>query len=195
MRKRGSAMETSLRRSSDGPCGLRTAICGTRPMLRKVVQDVFLKAYVHLQSFREEPSFEAWLTRILVNRCLDRIKARRRRTRGSCPILTDCRGGKSSGTVSRVPAVSPEDRVVARERLQTLACALAACPNATLSDHVEPLQRADVPGSGRAHGVEVVEGSRAPVSGRAKAADASGGGWNRTGRVDARDERVGLTEM
>ena len=47
----------------------------------EVVQDVFLKAYVHLQFFRDELSFESWLTRILVNRCLDRIRARRRRSR------------------------------------------------------------------------------------------------------------------
>ena len=47
----------------------------------EAVQDAFLKAFVYLPSFREELRFESWFTKILVNGCLDRIKARRRRAR------------------------------------------------------------------------------------------------------------------
>ena len=47
----------------------------------EAVQDAFLKAFVHLPSFREELRFELWFTKILVTGCLDRIKARRRRAR------------------------------------------------------------------------------------------------------------------
>ena len=58
-----------------------------RPHLRDVavgdeaVQDAFVKAYCPLASFREELPFEVWFTRILINGCLDRIKARTRRER------------------------------------------------------------------------------------------------------------------
>ena len=45
----------------------------------EAVQDALVKAYTHLQSFREELPFEVWFTRILINGCLDRIKARTRR--------------------------------------------------------------------------------------------------------------------
>ena len=45
----------------------------------EVVQDAFLKAFTHLPSFREDLFFELWFTRILVNACLDRLKARGRR--------------------------------------------------------------------------------------------------------------------
>jgi RNA polymerase sigma-70 factor, ECF subfamily len=45
----------------------------------EAVQDAFVHAYVHLPSFREGVSFEAWFVRILVNGCLDRLKVRRRR--------------------------------------------------------------------------------------------------------------------
>src|SRR4051812_35263905 len=45
----------------------------------EAVQDAFVKAYAHLPSFREELPFDVWFTRILINGCLDRIKARTRR--------------------------------------------------------------------------------------------------------------------
>ena len=45
------------------------------------VQDAFVKAFVHLPSFREELPFEVWFTRIVINGCLDRLKARARRGR------------------------------------------------------------------------------------------------------------------
>src|SRR4051812_15099947 len=45
----------------------------------EAVQDAFVKAYQHLATFREELPFDVWFTRILINGCLDRIKARTRR--------------------------------------------------------------------------------------------------------------------
>ena len=50
----------------------------------EAVQDAFVKAYSHLASFREALPFEVWFTRILINGCLDRIKARRAGSAGSC---------------------------------------------------------------------------------------------------------------
>src|SRR5688500_2594461 len=47
----------------------------------EAVQDAFVKAYSRLSTFREELPFEVWFTRILINGCLDRIKARNRRER------------------------------------------------------------------------------------------------------------------
>ena len=43
------------------------------------MQDAFVKAYTHIGSFQRNLSFEVWLTRILINGCLDRQKARSRR--------------------------------------------------------------------------------------------------------------------
>ena len=45
-----------------------------------------MKAYQHLASFREELPFDVWFTRILINGCLDRIKARTRRERWLLPM-------------------------------------------------------------------------------------------------------------
>src|SRR6185503_17420267 len=44
----------------------------------EAVQDAFVKAFGHIESYREAWPFEVWFTRILINGCLDRRKARLR---------------------------------------------------------------------------------------------------------------------
>src|SRR5580765_7221891 len=44
----------------------------------EAVQDAFVKVFSHLTSYRETWPFEVWFTRILINGCLDRRKARAR---------------------------------------------------------------------------------------------------------------------
>jgi RNA polymerase sigma-70 factor (ECF subfamily) len=94
----------------------------------EAVQDAFVKAYSHLASFREELPFEVWFTRILVNACLDRIKARTRRNRWLVPMREspDAQQDFAERTAGRDP--SPEDQLLARERRQKLAAALARLP-------------------------------------------------------------------
>src|SRR5262245_29886877 len=43
------------------------------------VQDAFVKVFAHIKQYREAWPFEVWFTRILINGCLDRRKARARR--------------------------------------------------------------------------------------------------------------------
>ena len=45
------------------------------------VQDAFVKVFGHMTSYRADLPFDAWFTRILVNACLDRAKARTRARR------------------------------------------------------------------------------------------------------------------
>src|SRR6266436_6218827 len=47
----------------------------------EAVQDAFVKVFSHIGSYREAWPFEVWFTRILINGCLDRRKARSRRDR------------------------------------------------------------------------------------------------------------------
>ena len=47
----------------------------------EAVQDAFVKVFSHITSYREAWPFEVWFTRILINGCLDRRKARARRDR------------------------------------------------------------------------------------------------------------------
>jgi RNA polymerase sigma-70 factor, ECF subfamily len=94
----------------------------------EAVQDAFVKAYSHLSTFREELPFEVWFTRILINGCLDRIKARTRRERWIVSMPDN--GTSDRDFAERTPGhgPSPEDHVLARERRQKLAAALAKLP-------------------------------------------------------------------
>jgi RNA polymerase sigma-70 factor (ECF subfamily) len=94
----------------------------------EAVQDAFIKAYSHLSSFREELPFEVWFTRILINGCLDRIKARTRRERWIVPMPESA--GADRDLAERTPGrgPSPEDQLLARERRERLAAALGKLP-------------------------------------------------------------------
>lgn len=95
----------------------------------EAVQDAFIKAYMHLGTFREELPFEVWFTRILINGCLDRLKARRRRERWMAPPALDATGAERD-PAEYLPAhgPSPEDQVLSEERRQQLTDALAQLP-------------------------------------------------------------------
>ncbi|HET7698526.1 MAG TPA: sigma-70 family RNA polymerase sigma factor [Vicinamibacterales bacterium] len=120
----------------------------------EAVQDAFVKAYQHLASFREELPFDVWFTRILINGCLDRIKARTRRERWLLPMSG--RPGTRSGQgaagdhapadrdlTDRVAAggLSPEQALLGRERRRAIAAALSRLPERQRSvfvlSHVE----------------------------------------------------------
>jgi len=51
----------------------------------EAVQDAFVSVFSHITSYREAWPFEVWFTRILINGCLDRRKARSRRERWYVP--------------------------------------------------------------------------------------------------------------
>ena len=88
----------------------------------EAVQDAFVKVFTHIASYREAWPFEVWFTKILVNGCLDRRKARIRRERWFV-------GGEiSSADEARVsaagPPVDPEQKLLARERRARIAAAV-----------------------------------------------------------------------
>jgi RNA polymerase sigma-70 factor, ECF subfamily len=95
----------------------------------EAVQDAFIKAYSHLSSFREELPFEVWFTRILINGCLDRIKARTRRERWLVSMPDTGTGDRDYAERTPGTGPSPEDQLLARERRQALAAALAKLPD------------------------------------------------------------------
>src|SRR5262245_15486554 len=88
----------------------------------EAVQDAFVKVFSHISSYREAWPFEVWFTKILVNGCLDRRKARLRRDRWFV-------GGEiSSADEARVsasaPGGDPEQKLLARERRARIAAAV-----------------------------------------------------------------------
>ena len=88
----------------------------------EAVQDAFVKVFSRITSYREAWPFEVWFTRILINGCLDRRKARTRRDRWFVG------GGVSSATEARAsmakPDADPEHQALARERRARVAAAI-----------------------------------------------------------------------
>jgi RNA polymerase sigma-70 factor (ECF subfamily) len=95
----------------------------------EAVQDAFVKAYMHIGTFREELPFEVWFTRILINGCLDRLKSRRRRERWMAPPAVDM-AGTERDLAEYAPAhgPTPEEHVLSLERRRQLMGALAKLP-------------------------------------------------------------------
>jgi RNA polymerase sigma-70 factor (ECF subfamily) len=95
----------------------------------EAVQDAFVKAYSHMATFREELPFEVWFTRILINGCLDRIKARGRRGRWIVPLVA-AEGGEERNLLDRVASAgpTPEEALLATERRRRLSQALDRLP-------------------------------------------------------------------
>ncbi len=96
----------------------------------EAVQDAFVKAYSHIGTFREDLPFEVWFTRILINGCLDRLKARKRREKWLAPPSVDASGVERNPAdylVERGP--SPEEYVLRQERRRQLQTALGQLPD------------------------------------------------------------------
>jgi len=90
----------------------------------EAVQDAFVKVFTHIGAYREAWPFEVWFTRILINGCLDRRKARARRERWF--VATDADAAYDTVTTSSGSSASlnPEERLLARERRGRLASAV-----------------------------------------------------------------------
>jgi RNA polymerase sigma-70 factor (ECF subfamily) len=89
------------------------------------VQDAFMKAFERIESYRPGFAFDTWFLRVLVNGCLDRLKARTRRSRW---LVADEDGhpAASSGWTDGGP--SPEARLLADERRRALTAAIETLP-------------------------------------------------------------------
>jgi RNA polymerase sigma-70 factor, ECF subfamily len=89
----------------------------------EAVQDAFVKVFSHIGNYREAWPFEVWFTRILINGCLDRRKARSRRDRwvvgGEVSIADEARVSTDASE-----STDPERRLLARERRARLSAAI-----------------------------------------------------------------------
>jgi RNA polymerase sigma-70 factor (ECF subfamily) len=88
----------------------------------EAVQDAFVKVFAHITSYREAWPFEVWFTRILINGCLDRRKARGRRDRWF--VGGDVSSADEARASAAGPRSDPEQHLLARERRARLASAI-----------------------------------------------------------------------
>jgi RNA polymerase sigma-70 factor (ECF subfamily) len=88
----------------------------------EAVQDAFLKVFSHITSYRETWPFEVWFTRILINGCLDRRKARARRDRWF--ISNDVSSADEARASAGGGHGDPERALLSRERRAKLTAAI-----------------------------------------------------------------------
>ena len=94
----------------------------------EVVQDAFVKVFLHIEQYREELPFDVWFMRILVNASLDRLKSRNRQQRwiaGPSDDSTDERPVEQAADGES----STEHKLLAKERWQQVVKAVAALPD------------------------------------------------------------------
>jgi len=81
--------------------------------IEDIVQEVWLKAYQKLSSFRGEAPFEHWLMRLAVRTCYDFLRAHQRSRESSFSELSDQEGDWLDRFVSQ-PESASEDAEAAR---------------------------------------------------------------------------------
>jgi len=107
-------------------------ILGERDDADGAAQDAFVKAWRSLGRFREECPFDAWLSRIVVNQCHDRLKRARRRVMET-PLDLDV-AAPSGGVANPLDqpvdfAADPEARCVGREIGRKIAEQVGTLPD------------------------------------------------------------------
>lgn len=88
----------------------------------EAVQDAFVKVFTHISSYREAWPFEVWFTRILINGCLDRRKARSRRDRWF--VAAEVSSADEARLAAAAAPTDPEHSLLARERRARMAAAI-----------------------------------------------------------------------
>jgi len=84
-----AAFEEIVRRHSPRVFHIASRFFRQRSQVEDIAQEVFLKAYTQLSSFKGLGSFEGWLTRIATNTCLNELRNSKRRPEATAADLTD----------------------------------------------------------------------------------------------------------
>ncbi len=94
------------------------------------LQDGLVAAYRRADSFRGDAAVTTWLHRVVVNACLDRLRAAKVRRAEALPDdLDDHRaGGPGSSYASTSPVDDPEQAAITDDRRRAVLTALATLP-------------------------------------------------------------------
>ncbi len=92
------------------------------------LQDGLVAAYRRADSFRGEAAVTTWLHRVVVNACLDRIRAAKVRRTEALPEDLDDHRDRGSAHTATGDRDDPEQAAIADERRRALLAALATLP-------------------------------------------------------------------
>ncbi len=108
-----SAFSELTRRTYSSSFKLALSILRDRQEAEDEVQNAYWKAWQHLGQFQQDAKFSTWMTRIVVNQCLMRLRQVRR---VNFLFLDDTLIGEERGTLELVDrGNSPEDQLGSKE--------------------------------------------------------------------------------
>jgi RNA polymerase sigma-70 factor (ECF subfamily) len=92
------------------------------------LQDGLVSAYRRAETFRGDAAVTTWLHRVVVNACLDRLRAAKVRRTHALPDDLDEQGDRGSALTASGERDDPERAAIADERRRALLAALATLP-------------------------------------------------------------------
>lgn len=103
---------------------------GDRQRAEELAQEVFVSVYRERARYQPRAKFTSWLFRIVRNRCLNELRARRRASRH------EANGAEALENVPDASTPAPDLQAASNERQAMLLSALAALPEAQRSAFV-----------------------------------------------------------
>jgi len=120
-----AAFEQIMIHSQQRVMAMSWRILGNEADARDASQEVFLRVYKYLGSFKQDQDFFAWVYRITVNVCRDMLKKRQHESERFGPFAAD-----SSEEVLEIPfeQVDAEQTLIQAQRRELIARAIATLP-------------------------------------------------------------------
>jgi RNA polymerase sigma-70 factor (ECF subfamily) len=118
-----SAFAEIVRRHSPRVFRVASRFFRRREQVEEAAQEVFLKAFTQLESFKGEGSLEGWLTRVATNTCLNLLRSARRRPETTLSELTEDEGAwldEHAADETAQSQRSVEDKLVAADLAERL---------------------------------------------------------------------------
>ncbi len=122
------AFATLFRRHRDRLWAVALRTMGNPDDAADGLQDGMISAYRRAGSFRGDAAVTTWLHRVVVNACLDRIRAAKVRRADPLPEDLDDLGGRGSLLTATPEAADPADLAVVDERRRMVLAALDRLP-------------------------------------------------------------------
>ncbi|MDQ6662808.1 MAG: sigma-70 family RNA polymerase sigma factor, partial [Acidobacteriota bacterium] len=123
---RQDAFSELIRRNYSSSFKLALSILHERQEAEDEVQNAYWKAYRHIGQFQRDSKFSTWLTRIVVNQCLMRLRQTRR---AKFFYLDDALIGDERGTLELVDNTdSPESALGTKELSELLKKEIGRIP-------------------------------------------------------------------
>jgi len=117
-----------FRRHRDRLWGVALRTMGNPEDAADALQDGMISAFRRADSFRGEAQVTTWLHRVVVNACLDRLRAQKIRAASALPDDLDEYAGRGSLSTAD-QTLAPEDAALADERRRLVLTALATLPH------------------------------------------------------------------